>query len=153
MPERALTHATFVVERSYPASPARLFAAWADAEIKARWFGAPDEGGNGASEFDFRVGGRELSSGKAPNGQHYRYDAHYQDIVLDQRIIYTYAMYLDEVRISVSLATIELKGEGIGTRLTLTEQGAYLDGLDTPALPEEGTNWLMDRLCEALKHQ
>jgi uncharacterized protein YndB with AHSA1/START domain len=153
MPERAVTHATFVLERSYPASPGRVFAAWADAAIKAHWFGAPDERGNSASEFDFRVGGRELSSGKTPNGQHYRYDAQYQDIVLDQRIVYTYAMYLDEVRISVSLATIELKGEGSGTRLTLTEQGAYLDGLDTPAQREEGTNWLMERLGEALKQQ
>jgi uncharacterized protein YndB with AHSA1/START domain len=153
MTERSIVHATFVVERTYPAAPARVFAAWADPQIKAGWFGAPDEGTNGPSEFDFRVGGREFSSGTAPNGQHYRYYARYQDIVPDQRIVYTYDMYLDAARISVSLATIELTPEGAGTRLTVTEHGAYLDGLDTPAQREAGTNWLMNQLGEELKRQ
>jgi uncharacterized protein YndB with AHSA1/START domain len=153
MTERSVTHATFVVERTYPTSPARVFAAWADPTIKARWFGAPGEGENGASEFDFRVGGREYSSGKAPNGLHYRYDARYQDIVPDRRIVYTYDMHLDAARISVSLATVEFTPAGAGTRLTVTEQGAYLDGLDTPAQREAGTNLLMDQLGEALKRE
>jgi hypothetical protein len=39
--ERSVTHDTFVVERSYPASPARVFAAWADPAAKARWFASP----------------------------------------------------------------------------------------------------------------
>ncbi|MDQ2998221.1 MAG: SRPBCC domain-containing protein, partial [Chloroflexota bacterium] len=105
---RSITHATFVVERTYPVVPARVFAAWADPTIKATWFGEPGQNKSDTIEFDFRVGGRELSSGKAPNGQNYSYDAHYQDIVPDQRIVYTYEMYLDDARISVSLATVEL---------------------------------------------
>jgi uncharacterized protein YndB with AHSA1/START domain len=153
MAERSITHATFVVERTYPTSPARVFAAWADPTIKATWFGAPEEGKSDTSEFDFRVGGREFSSGKAPNGQNYSYNARYQDIVPDQRIVYTYDMQLDDARISVSLATIELTPTGSGTRMTVTEHGAYLDGLDTPAAREEGTNWLMDQLGEALRRQ
>jgi uncharacterized protein YndB with AHSA1/START domain len=34
--ERSVTHATFAVERTYDASPARVFAAWAEPERKAR---------------------------------------------------------------------------------------------------------------------
>ena len=30
MTERGVSHTTFVIERSYPASPARVFAAWTD---------------------------------------------------------------------------------------------------------------------------
>jgi uncharacterized protein YndB with AHSA1/START domain len=150
MSERSIVHGTFVVERTYASSPARVFAAWADAAIKARWFRGPDEGADNAGELDFRVGGRESSRGSAPNGQQFRYDALYQDIVPNQRIIYTYDMHLDNQRISVSLATIELKPLGAGTRLTVTEHGAYLDGLDTPAQREEGTNLLMDQLGEVL---
>jgi uncharacterized protein YndB with AHSA1/START domain len=30
MTDRHVTHATFTLERIYPASPARVFAAWAD---------------------------------------------------------------------------------------------------------------------------
>jgi uncharacterized protein YndB with AHSA1/START domain len=41
--DRSVTHATFVVERSYDAPPARVFAAWADPEAKARWFASPEE--------------------------------------------------------------------------------------------------------------
>jgi uncharacterized protein YndB with AHSA1/START domain len=41
MTERKVTHSTFVVERTYPASPARVFAAFADPKIKDRWFAGP----------------------------------------------------------------------------------------------------------------
>ena len=149
MTERSITHDTFVVERTYPASPARVFAAWADPKIKARWFGSPE--GNDTQTFDFKVGGRESSSGKSPNGKNYRYDALYQDIVPNERIVYTYDMHLDDKRISVSLASIELKPAGAGTRMVVTEHGAYLDGLDTPAQRQSGTGWLLDKLGEELE--
>ena len=53
--------------------------------------------------------------------------------------------------ISVSVASIEFKPAGVGTKMTVTEQGAYLDGLDNPELRESGTKWLMDQLGEVLK--
>jgi uncharacterized protein YndB with AHSA1/START domain len=146
MTDRSVTHTTFVVERTYPAKPARVFTAWADPAIKARWFGAPDEGGAPPEIFDFQVGGREFNSGAAPNGQHYRYDARFYDIVPDERIVYAYEMYVDDARISVSVATVALQPDGAGTRLTLTEQGAFLDGLDTAELREAGTKDLLDQL-------
>src|SRR5437762_9055794 len=108
MAERSVTHATFVVERNYDAAPSRVFAAWADGAAKARWFAGPDEWGSAVFELDFRVGGREVSRGTAPDGNAYSYEAHYHDIVPDERIVYTYDMYLNEARISVSLATVEL---------------------------------------------
>ena len=43
MTERNVTHATFVIERTYGAAPARVFNAFADAAAKARWFVGPDE--------------------------------------------------------------------------------------------------------------
>ena len=47
MSQRSATHATFVIERTYDASPARVFAAWADRSAKGRWFGPPEGGGDG----------------------------------------------------------------------------------------------------------
>jgi uncharacterized protein YndB with AHSA1/START domain len=145
MAERSVTHATFVVERTYDVSPARVFTAWADPAAKARWFGAPEEG-TSEFELDFQVGGREFNRGTGPNGQTYAYEARYQDIVPDERIVYAYDMHLDEDRISVSLGTVELTPEGKGTRLTYTEQGAFLDGLDTPEQRQKGTGGLLDAL-------
>lgn len=71
----------------------------------------------------------------------------------DQRIVYTYDMHLDETRISVSLATVEFEPAGAGTRLVFTEQGAFLDGLDTPAQREQGTGELLDALGGELRRE
>jgi hypothetical protein len=54
------------------------------------------------------------------------------------------------LHISVSLTTIELVAEGDRTRLTLTEQGAFLDGYDDAEQREHGTAMLLDALGEAL---
>ncbi len=101
--------------------------------------------------MDFRVGGREHNSGGRKGGPIHSFNAIYQDIVENQRIIYAYDMHIDDRRISVSLATIELKPEGSGTRLTFTEQGAFLDGYDDPGDRERGTRLLLDALGKSLE--
>ncbi len=151
MNERSVTHATFVLERTYDAPPARVFAAFSSREAKGRWFIGPDNWEKSNLELDFRVGGHERVSGGPPGGPVHSYDARYQDIVADQRIITTYEMHMDEARISVSVATLELQPEGAGTRLILTEQGAYLDGYDTSASRERGTSDLLDSLGAELQ--
>jgi uncharacterized protein YndB with AHSA1/START domain len=143
-------HATFVIERSYDATPQRVFAAWASKEAKSAWFG-PKEQPSYEHELDFRVGGRErfvVSFGE--DGTRYTYIALYQDILQDERIVYTYEMYRNDDRISVSVATIGLRAAEAGTALSVTEQGVYLDGHDTPAAREHGTGELLSALGAAL---
>jgi uncharacterized protein YndB with AHSA1/START domain len=140
---RSVVHDTFVLERTYPAAPERVFAAWATQAAKAQWFGG---GEGGEHELDFRVGGTERLSGSIPGGPTYNYDAVFQDIVENERAIWSYDMHLDGRRISVSVATLEITGVPGGTRLVLTEQGAFLDGLDTNAQRAEGTADLLDKL-------
>ena len=153
MTQRSVTHATFVLERTYAASPARVFKAWADPEIKARWFRGPEEWSRGKYELDFRIGGRERLAGGPQGGTVHLYKAMYQDIVPDERIIIAYDMHLDDRRISVSLLTVELKPDGKGTRLTFTEQGAFLDGWDETAGRERGSAGLLDKLGRELERQ
>jgi uncharacterized protein YndB with AHSA1/START domain len=148
---RTVQHATFVVERGYDVPLARVFHAWADPAMKARWFVGPDDWQSSDHELDFRVGGREHVSGGIPGAGTYAFDAVYQDIVEDQRIVYSYDMHLDGRRISVSLATIEFLPAGSGTHLIVTEHGAFLDGLDQPAERERGTRELLDQLEAALR--
>ena len=71
----------------------------------------------------------------------------------NERIIYGYDMHLDDKRISVSLATVEFKAAGKGTRLVFTEQGAFLDGFDDPKQREHGTIDLLDNFGKALSRQ
>jgi uncharacterized protein YndB with AHSA1/START domain len=143
--ERSTTHATFVIERTYDAPPQRVFDAWADPAAKTQWFGPPNKPKD-AYSLDFREGGREHLAIPMPDGPEYSFDAIYQDIVPGRRIVYTYDMHRGEQRISVSVATVEIEPDGDSTRLTLTEQGVFLDGLDTSAAREHGTNVLMDTL-------
>ena len=151
MPERSVNHATFVIERSYPAAPARVFAAWASSEAKSIWMDDPDYKSDGTeAELDFRVGGHERFGGLTPEGPTYRYDATYYDIVPDQRIVYCYEMYVGDERMSVSVTTVEIVPEQSGTRLTYTEHGAFLDDLDKPVYREEGTTWMLDNLGKYL---
>jgi len=152
MPEHSVIHDTFTIERAYPAAPTRVFAAFASAEAKNTWGDTgdlePADGEDGVSEFDFRVGGRERFGHKW-NGTTYRYDALYYDIVPDQRIVYSYEMYANGARISVSITTIEFAKSSEGTALTYTEQGVFLDGIDgaeVPALRKEGTVEMLDNL-------
>jgi len=139
-------HAIFVVERRYGAAPGRVFGAWADREAKAHWFGSPED----RVELDFRVGGQELHEGIDPRGNPYTFRATYQDIVEPERIVYTYEMLLGQTRISVSVATVELRPDGAGTLLVYTEQGAFLDGHDTPGQRQHGMGSLFDALGRAV---
>ncbi|HWF82746.1 MAG TPA: SRPBCC domain-containing protein [Streptosporangiaceae bacterium] len=157
MTTRCVIHDTFTIERTYPASTARVFAAFASEEAKSIWGdtgdleAAPDSR-PGDTEFDFRVGGRERFS-HVWQGTTYRYDALYYDIVPDQRIVYSYEMYADDARISVSVTTIEFAKVAEGTALTYTEQGVFLDGIDGPqagALRKEGTEGMLDGLTSYL---
>ena len=156
MTGRSVIHDTFSLERTYPATPSRVFAAFASAQAKGAW-GATSEheladGAAGEQQFAFRPGGRELFGVKT-RGATYRYDAMYYDIVPDHRIVYSYEMYADDARISVSVATIELAKSAAGTTLTWTEQGVYLDGIDgaqAPALRVGGTTELLDSLARYL---
>jgi hypothetical protein len=59
-------------------------------------------------------------------------------------------MYHNDRKLSVSLASIEFRTEGGGTRLIVTEQGAFLDGYDDAGAREHGTNLLTDRLVASL---
>jgi uncharacterized protein YndB with AHSA1/START domain len=146
MSDRSATHATFMIERNYEAAPQRVFAAWADVEAKGQWFGP---GGEQGHQLDFREGGREHFQA-AVGGAVYSYDALYEDIVADERIVFTYSMRRDGVRMSVSVTTVEMLADGDGTHLRYTEQGVFLDGEDKPELREHGTKELLDKLGEAL---
>ena len=92
-------------------------------------------------------------SGGPPGGPVHFYNALYQDIVPDERIVLTYEMHLDKTRISVSLGTTEFKPDGKGTRLVYTEQAVFLDGHDDAGAREHGTRALFDNLEAALERE
>jgi uncharacterized protein YndB with AHSA1/START domain len=154
MSKPSVTHASFVIERKFKQAPERVFNAFANPAAKSRWFsGPPDQWKEKLRQFDFRVGGREQLIGTWTGGKTSAFEAYYQDIVPNERIIYAYGMKIDGVPISVSLATIEFKPAGTGTLLVITEQGAFLDGYEDGGSRESGTGMLLDRLATSLESE
>ena len=147
---RTVVHSTFCIERTYDASPERVFAAFANLEAKSKWFSGPEEWVTDKREFDFRIGGREVLSGGPKGGPFHTFDARYFDIIAARRIIYAYDMYVGDRKLSVSLCTIDIKPQGKSTSLTLTEQGAYLDGIEDGSQREAGTRDLLEKLGKSL---
>ncbi len=151
MTERSVNHATIVLERTYDASPARVFAAWSDPDALLRW-ATPGEGWESAMKrFDFRVGGGETSTFGPAGGETYLNETRYLDIVPDQRIVSAGAMTSGDKRLFVGLLTVALSPAGQGCRLIVTEQGVFLDGHDVPENHEAGWSAMLDTLTEELK--
>ena len=154
MTNRSATHATFTIERTLSVPPEKAFAAWANPKLKARWFAAPaDKSKELKREQDFRLGGTECLKAQWKDGHISAFEARYFDIIPDRRIIYTYDLYIDNKKISVSLATIEFEpvDNNGGTHLIVTEQGAFLDGYNDGGSREQGTKGLLDAFEASLR--
>ena len=156
--EPSVVHGTFVIERSFPAAPERVFAVLADPARKRRWFAEEGEGQTvEAFEMDFRVGGSERARFRFKEGTPFpgtalTSDGTYLDIVDGRRIVIGSTMTLGSKCISASLLTFELLGTQEGTDLIFTHQGAFFEGADGPKMREEGWQKLLGQLAEEVSH-
>ncbi len=147
----SVVHATFCIERTFPAPRSQVFRALTDPAAKAKWFAGGERYTELARHMDARPGGRERLQGRWNSGVVSTFDATYHDVVTDERVVYSYEMHLDDRKISISLVTFELKAAGTGTRLVMTEQGAFLDGHDDAGSRERGSVLLLDALGKSLQ--
>jgi uncharacterized protein YndB with AHSA1/START domain len=150
MEKHSVTHCTFVIERTFAASPERVFKTFSDAAEKRRWYAEGERGEVEEYKLDFRVGGSEHTRtriGGGPfKGTPLTNDSIYQDIVPNRRIVFAYTMMLGDKRISSSQATVELLPNGEGTILAFTDQGAFFEGADGPEMREQGWKSLIGQL-------
>jgi uncharacterized protein YndB with AHSA1/START domain len=155
MSDPSVVHNTFVLERSYSKPPERVFAAFANPEIKQRWFA--DSRGHDVVAFDqdFRVGGVErlqycLSEETPFPGAVLVNEGRYQDIIPNRRIVTASTMDLADRRISASLVTLEFVATEKGTDLIFTHQGTFFEGSGGPEMRQQGWQTLLDRLEKEL---
>ena len=93
-----------------------------------------------------KVGGVETSRFGPRDGPVYLNEAHYLDIVPDQRIVSAGCMTSGGQRIFAGMLTVEFRPAGRGCRMVMTEQGAFLDAHDVPANHQAGWNRMLDNL-------
>lgn len=148
--ERSVDHGSFTIERVYPVSPERVFAAYSEMEQKRKWF-AEGEGFTLLDyQFDFQVGGREFASFRFGEGPDMTFDAIYMDLIPNRRLVNAYSMTTAGVPFSASLGTTELEAVAEGTRMVYTEQCAFFDGKDNIETRKQGTVELLDVLAKML---
>jgi len=152
MQEPSVVHRTFVIERSYPTTPERVFAAFSDPVKKRRWMGGEDEGFEIESfEPNFRVDCYERWRFRYKGGPLIKNDVCYQDTVPNRRIVIVYTMTFGDKRVSSSQSTMEFLPTETGTTFIYTEQGAFFDGVDNVEGREEGTRGLLEKLAKELE--
>jgi uncharacterized protein YndB with AHSA1/START domain len=143
-------HATRRMERTYAASPASVFNAWADPQLRCLW-GTPSEEVEIRNDAaDFRVGGEDIQSCLVGGEVVATVVGRYHDIVADRRIIYTEVISEAGVLLGVSLVSAEFLPSGTGTRLVLTLQTVAVEGSDLLEGVAAGWSGALDRLAQQL---
>lgn len=144
-------HSSFSIERSYPQSPARVFAANSATAKKRRWFAEGEGFIIDSYALDFRVGGWEVTRFRfGADGPPMTNDCVFHEIKTNERFVFSYAMTMAGAPLSVSLGTIELFPAGKGTRLVYTEQGICYGDQDIKNR-EEGSRGMLERLAKELE--
>lgn len=154
------THASFIIERRYQHAPKRVFAAWSDPQAKRAWFVEGEGWDIRSYEMDFHEGGEEKSSFRFVKGEEtfgeetlFSNETVFNEIIANQRIIFTYSMARNGACFSISLASVEFSAEGQGTRLVFTEHAAFFDGADGVHMREAGWLELLLKLGDHLDKQ
>jgi uncharacterized protein YndB with AHSA1/START domain len=155
MEPQAVVHDTFVLERTYPTAPDRVFSYFADTAKKRRWFGEAASHDVEAFELDFRVGGAErnryrMNAATPFPGTVLANEGIIQEIVDGRRVVTATTMTLGDRRISSALITIELFPDGTGTKLVCTHQAAFYEGADGPQMRKDGWEQLFDKLARVV---
>jgi uncharacterized protein YndB with AHSA1/START domain len=151
MSESAIAHASFTLSRVINAPPARVFEAFADPDIKRRWFAEGDQ--HEVEEFasDLREGATErlryrFRDGTPFAGMIIANTDTVLNLVPDERIVWASKMVFGDADISAALITAELLAVAGGTELVLTFQGAFFEGADGPQIREMGWQTQLDKL-------
>jgi uncharacterized protein YndB with AHSA1/START domain len=112
----ATTHPSLTLDRTLRARPARVWEAWTQPALLARWFG-PHHVQVEHAEADLRVGGRFRVVMREDNGERHEVSGTYTEVEAERRLAFSWAwvtMPERESRVRVTLRPVPE-----GTALTL----------------------------------
>ncbi|MDK2917038.1 MAG: hypothetical protein PWR25_1595 [Euryarchaeota archaeon] len=149
------------IQRIFAASRDRVWKAWTDPELIARWWGPASFTG-----LDFRVdlreGGRYLFGMRLPDGRDFWSTGVYREIVTGERLVFTDSFADAEGNVVPAshygmsgdwpqelLVTVTFEEHDGETKMTLRHEG--IPAGEDRDMTEAGWNESLDRLAELLK--
>lgn len=145
-----IAHATIVLERTYKAAPARVFAAWESVEAREQWAAPADGVRVKYVEASFREGGVDVTHCIEADEKTFETRGCYMQIVPGQRIVFTEQIYQAGAQLSAALVSVELAAAGAGTRQVVTLQIASFVGEDMTQGYDSGWTVALDNLAKVL---
>ena len=107
-----------ILTRDIAAPRARVFAAWTDARAASRWW-VPQDCTPLSCEMDVRPGGAWRRRMRTPDGTVITKWGVYREVVVPERLVFTYRTESAGVTDSETLVTVTFADLGDRTRLTL----------------------------------
>lgn len=141
------------IKRDYKHPVAKVFAAFAQPEQKAKWFGVVSDGTENERFMDCRTGGREVLEVLWPSGVISRFDARYSQVTENSRLVYTYDLFIDGKLYSVSLADVIFEQKDGRTSVSFAETTSYYEEQNVDEMTASrlhGTTALFDMMEMAL---
>ncbi len=124
---RVISDREFVLEHTFKAPAAKVFAAYTDPELVSKWW-APKGGSLRVDVMDVRPGGKWRFVQRTPNGQELVFTGEYVEVRPVTRLVYTYM--IEGQPGSRLTATVDLQEASGATRLTLTNLCASKEARD-----------------------
>ncbi len=147
---RTISDREFVLEHTFQAPAAKVFAAYTDPKLVPRWW-APKGGSLRVDAMDVRVGGKYRYVQRAPNGHEVTFHGTYLEVKPVTRLVYTFATegQPGEIR-----ATVDLTERDGVTRLVLTNLCPSKEARDAMLQygAAAGAKAAWDQLFEAIRH-
>lgn len=81
-----MTEFAVELQRTFPVPRAKVYRAWLDPRLLARWY-SPDDMAITHTEVDERVGGRHLCEMLHPDGSRHAFESVIEELVADERIV------------------------------------------------------------------
>ena len=115
---------SLTLQRHVKAPPEKVFAAWTQAQHIVKWL---HPGGCEVilSVMELQAGGRFHMIMRAPDGEEHDVSGVFREVVINEKLVYTWAFRSTPERESV--VTLRLKADGDGTWLTLTHERFFDD--------------------------
>lgn len=147
----AITHATMVLERTYKAAPARVFAAWESVKAREQWAAPNDNVRVRYTEADFREGGLDVTACVESDGKTFDTRNFYLSIERETRIVFTEQIFQEGFQLSAAIVSVEFEAAGAGTRQVVTLQIASFVGDDMVHGYDQGWTAALDQLAKLVE--